>query len=224
MPADSKETTVGNPTASLRFPGSWTARLGALLCAILAHLPPGCAPSPHHSQPSADLHSDLPDAGSVTIRMPAGAPTIPTGTVDEKGTPVTVACANCHAVRPPNGAAKLGEPLVTFHQGLVGRHGSLSCSSCHHPADGYATLRLADGKSVPYPEVMSLCAQCHGPQFRDYQHGAHGGMTGFWDLKLGGRVRNNCVDCHDPHAPRYPTVAPARGPIDRLPSNRGGHE
>jgi hypothetical protein len=70
---------------------------------------------------------------------------------------------------------------------------------------------------------MTLCAQCHGPQFRDYQHGAHGGMSGFWDLSKGGRTRNNCIDCHDPHAPKYPTVTPARGPNDRFQTG-GGHE
>jgi hypothetical protein len=70
---------------------------------------------------------------------------------------------------------------------------------------------------------MRLCAQCHGPQYRDYQNGAHGGMTGNWDLSKGGRVRNNCIDCHDPHAPRYPTVTPSRGPNDRFLTG-GGHE
>ena len=64
---------------------------------------------------------------------------------------------------------------------------------------------------------MTLCAQCHGPQFRDYQHGAHGGMTGYWDLTKGGRMRNNCIDCHDPHAPKYPTVTPGPRPERPLP-------
>ena len=159
----------------------------------------------------------------VVVRTPHGPPTVPTGTVDEKGRPVSLACATCHTTKPVNADAKLGTPLAYFHQKLVGKHGNLSCTSCHNPADGYASLRLADGKSVPYTAVMTLCAQCHGPQFRDYQHGAHGGMTGHWDLSKGGRTRNNCVDCHDAHAPKYPTVSPAPGPNDRfLPG--GGHE
>ena len=77
------------------------------------------------------------------------------------------------------------------------------------------TLRLADGAALPYTEVMQLCAQCHGPQHRDYQHGAHGGMAGYWDLSKGGRTRANCIDCHVPHAPKYQPVQPARGPNDR---------
>jgi len=143
--------------------------------------------------------------------------------LDEKGRAVSVACATCHTTKPPDHAAKLGTPLTAFHQGLIGKHGSLSCVSCHNPAEGYGSLRLADGRSLPYTEVMTLCAQCHGPQFRDYQHGAHGGMNGFWDLNKGGRVRNNCIDCHDVHAPKYPTVAPAPGPNDRFLTG-GGHE
>lgn len=159
----------------------------------------------------------------ITIRTPHGPPVVTTGTYDEHGRPVTIACATCHATKPANADRQLGTPLVLFHQGLVGKHGNLSCVSCHNPADGYASLRLADGKTVPYTDVMTLCAQCHGPQYRDYQHGAHGGMTGHWDLTKGGRTRNNCVDCHNPHTPKYPTVSPAAGPHDRFLTG-GGHE
>lgn len=160
----------------------------------------------------------------VVIRKPVGHPVIPTGVLDEKGNPISVGCATCHATKTVNPDAKLGTPLTHFHQGLIAKHGDLSCTSCHNPADGYASLRLADGKPVPYSEVMTLCAQCHGPQYRDYLHGAHGGMAGHWDLTSGGRVRNNCIECHDPHAPKYPIVSPARRPNDRFQTGGGGHE
>lgn len=182
----------------------------------------GCGSGANPAETPAPAVATAP-AHPVLIRTPAGAPRIPTGLSDDKGQPLSVACATCHATKPPHGDAKLGTPLVQFHQGMVGKHANLACAACHNPADGYGSLRLAEGKSVPYSGVMTLCAQCHGPQFRDYQHGAHGGMTGYWDLSKGGRIRNNCVDCHDPHAPKYPTVQPARGPHDRFPSG-GGHE
>jgi hypothetical protein len=198
--------------------------VGTIVCAAATHLAIGCAPNPH-SAPTGDAdHAHFPaEVGIVAIRKPAGPPTIKTDVVDHKGQPVTLACANCHATKPANAQAKLGHPLELFHQSLQGAHASLTCISCHNAADGYATLRLADGKSLPYPEVMTLCAQCHGPQYRDYVHGAHGGMTGHWDRSKGGRVRNNCVDCHDPHAPKYPIVVPARGPNDRF-QNGDKHE
>ncbi len=187
-----------------------------------AVLAAGCARQ--SATPSQEAPSPEPtDRHPVVIRTPAGPMGVPTGTFDEKGRPVSIGCATCHATKPADAQAKLGTPLEKFHQGLVGQHGSLSCTSCHNPADGYATFRLADGKSVPHAEVMTLCAQCHGPQYRDYQNGAHGGMTGYWDLTKGGRVRNNCVHCHDPHAPKYPTVQPVHKPNDRFQAG-GGHE
>jgi hypothetical protein len=198
----------------------------AALCAGTAHLTTGCAPKPHAPVTDSDSPATEKPTGElfpVTIRKPAGPPAIQTGDFDEKGNPVTIACATCHTTKPANTEAKLGTALTLFHQGLVGKHANLSCVSCHNAADGYGSLRLADSKSLPYSEVMTLCAQCHGPQFRDYQHGAHGGMTGHWDLSKGPRVRNNCIDCHDPHAPKYPTVAPALGPHDRS-LNKDGHD
>jgi formate-dependent nitrite reductase cytochrome c552 subunit len=67
--------------------------------------------------------------------------------------------------------------------------------------------------------AIELCAQCHGPQYRDYKAGAHGGMTGNWDLSRGPRVRNHCVDCHEAHAPRYPGTRPVLRPNDRIAPN-----
>jgi len=64
--------------------------------------------------------------------------------------------------------------------------------------------------------VMTLCSQCHGPQRRDYNMGLHGGMNGYWDLTKGGRTRNTCINCHDPHAPAFPLVMPVLPPKDRI--------
>lgn len=152
---------------------------------------------------------------AVEIHKPAGPPVFHTGIKDADGKSKTMACAECHVTRQPNPENRIGRPMAFFHQDLKGAHGSLSCVSCHNPTDGNATLRFADGTSLPYAEVMQLCAQCHGPQYRDYQHGAHGGMAGYWDLSKGGRTRANCVDCHNPHTPKYQPVQPARGPNDR---------
>ena len=192
------------------------------LLTLLAVLSAGCGGSKR--QPSdGSVAADPANRHPTMIRTPIGPHGVPSGTFDENGRPVMIACATCHSTRPANADAKLGTPLAQFHQGLVGKHGTLSCTSCHTPTDGYASLRLADGKKLPYSDVMTLCAQCHGPQFRDYQHGAHGGMTGYWDLLKGGRVRNTCTDCHDPHAPKYPTVTPTSSPNDRF-QTRGVHE
>lgn len=152
---------------------------------------------------------------AVEIHKPSGPPVFHTGIKDAHGNSVTIACAECHKTREHNPENRLGRPMAFFHQHQKGPHGNLACMSCHNPTDGNASLRLADGTALPYAEVMQLCAQCHGPQYRDYQHGAHGGMTGYWDLSKGGRMRANCIDCHTPHAPKYQPVQPAKGPNDR---------
>ena len=151
----------------------------------------------------------------VTIQRPAGPPRVNTGTTNFHGQAVTVACGTCHATTQPNARTHTSAELDQFHQGLKYAHGELNCLSCHN-ATNYDTLRLADGRSVEFADVMTLCGQCHGSQLRDYQHGAHGGMTGYWDLSRGPRTRNNCVNCHDPHSPKYPLARPVFPPRDRI--------
>ena len=140
---------------------------------------------------------------------------VATGLTDHNGAPIKALCASCHAGKAPSSRRKSGESLKIFHSGLTLKHGTLSCLTCHN-ASNYDTLRLADDTEVPFDALMTLCGQCHGPQKRDYDHGSHGGMTGYWDLTKGPRVRNQCVHCHDPHAPAYVGVVPAAGPRDRF--------
>jgi hypothetical protein len=188
------------------------ALLGVVLCGAGA----AYVSTRGERRPTGAAAPQTPEARyAVVIRKPAGPPVFHVGTKDANGKSVTMACAECHKTRQPNAENRLGRPMAFFHQDLKGAHGNLSCVACHNPSDGNATLRFADGTALPYTEVMQLCGQCHGPQYRDYQHGAHGGMTGYWDLSKGGRTRANCIDCHTPHAPKYQPVQPAKGPNDR---------
>jgi len=162
----------------------------------------------------------------VTIHRPDGPPVIQTGRLDEMGRPIVANCSTCHETKTPNPTLHDGADLKDFHQGLITRHGERTCLSCHDPRD-YNQLRLADGQPVAFQEVMTLCAQCHGPQYKDYKHGAHGGMTGYWNLTRGPRTRNNCIDCHDPHAPQFPKLMPVLRPNDRFlrsESNENPHD
>lgn len=151
----------------------------------------------------------------VTIRKPAGPPSVLTGRVDMHGQPVTASCSHCHATRPADLTNRTVADLKEFHTEVNVKHGQLSCLACHNTAD-YDSLKLADGARVEYSDVMTLCGQCHGPQLRDYQHGAHGGMNGYWDRTRGPQMKLNCVDCHHPHHPQFPHMTPTFKPKDRF--------
>lgn len=152
---------------------------------------------------------------AVSIRKPEGPPRVITGLTDLHGNPVTAACSTCHSTRKPNSTNRTAQDLNEFHGNLKISHGAISCLSCHNGED-YDALKLADGRRLEFTEVMTLCAQCHGPQMKAYEHGAHGGMTGHWDLSRGPQVKNNCVDCHNPHAPQFPKMQPTFKPKDRF--------
>lgn len=162
--------------------------------------------------------SEQPAAHQVHISRPKGPPRMATGKIDTLGREVTLSCASCHANRKSDLETKRGEELKEFHQGLHFEHGSLKCVSCHDPAD-YNSLHLADGRSLAYENVQTLCSQCHASQANDYQHGAHGGMNGHWDLTRGPRQRKGCIDCHDPHAPSFPRMVPTFKSRDRFLSS-----
>lgn len=151
---------------------------------------------------------------STTVNQPSTLGVVDTPVKDVHGTSVGVACVTCHG--PDATTAWAALPGEAFHTGVNLKHGSIACASCHDPVDR-TKLRLADGTSLEFADAMSLCAQCHGPQFRDYSHGSHGGMTGYWDTRRGPRERNHCVDCHAPHTPQYAKVMPVFPPADRRP-------
>lgn len=146
---------------------------------------------------------------------------------DNLGRTLRVACVTCHSVRDAGAGARFPESadrLREFHVGLVVKHGNLPCLSCHvDRAGGVPKLHLADGTEFETGDTMRLCAQCHGPKFTMYQRGAHGGMNGYWDLSRGGRFRNHCVDCHDPHFPAFQPSRPVLPPRDRGVVQDGHH-
>lgn len=171
---------------------------------------------------SAEVQSAPVALHPVVIRRPDGPPTIATGLTNFQGQPVFASCSSCHTTTKPNLDTHRTEDLDQFHQGLKYNHGNRTCLSCHNSSD-YDSLRLADTRSVEFSESMTLCSQCHGPQRRDYDMGLHGGMNGHWDLTRGGRTRNTCINCHDPHAPAFPLVMPVLPPRDRVSVPKSSH-
>lgn len=186
---------------------------------LLAGFTAGCQRQKSGAEPTPTVAVVNPGTAKlypVVIRQPPIPQGVLTGTLDAHGQPVSLKCFSCHSLRESNSNTSQSADLNEFHQALRTAHGQLTCINCHDAKDGYSSLKLADGRLLAFSESMTLCAQCHGPQFGDYQHGSHGGMSGYWDLTKGGRTRNHCLNCHDPHAPKYPQFSPAAGPRDRF--------
>jgi hypothetical protein len=118
-------------------------------------------------------------------------------------------CSQCHdpKVAPPNKTrrelgfhsdAEAGEPAAVFDHDSEHRW----CVDCHDLQDR-DRLRLANGDTIPFTESYRLCGQCHGDKFRDWRVGVHGKRIGRWD---GQKVYFLCVNCHNPHTPRFKGV------------------
>ena len=97
-------------------------------------------------------------------------------------------------------------------QMMHGRHESNNnCFNCHNESN-LELLQPRDGRELKFSESPALCGSCHGPTYRDWEAGAHGRVNGFWKKELGEKERKACVNCHDPHAPKFPGRKPAPPP------------
>ncbi len=183
----------------------WTARADAQ-----AAPPPLAKPALAPVQPAV---------GQVQVHVREGIGTLDSGMRTPMGAPVGVPCGTCHEAHSQPPFVQKSSELKDFHRGVKVAHGNQPCAACHSLEDR-DRLHLADGRTIPFQEVVTLCSQCHGPQARDYAHGAHGGMNGYWNLAQGNRVRNSCVDCHAAHAPAFPHFTPVLKPRDRFLDDR----
>jgi len=135
-------------------------------------------------------------------------------------------CYGCHEKnKPPTLRFDTNQNLIVpqEHSDVVmnhGRHGrNNNCFNCHNEKN-LLLLQTRDGRELKLEECPPLCGSCHGPTYRDWEAGAHGRVSGYWD-KTAGEVRKAiCVDCHNPHSPRIPTRKPAPAPNPLRPAGR----
>jgi hypothetical protein len=194
----------GNPSSVAHSPSEFPKELAALDDAI-AGLPEGAA--------------------KVTTLVYAAPPPFSEdmfeSETDEKS---PVACVGCHASRKPNTDRR---KLERMHDNVKLTHGDLWCTSCHDPS-GPNRFRLAEGTTVDVADTPRLCGQCHSGRYKDWTIGAHGKRTGYWN---GPRRVLVCLNCHDPHSPRFkdlkplpPPTGPYRGDAGTKEADRGhGH-
>ncbi|MFV1964646.1 MAG: hypothetical protein ACC628_04435 [Pirellulaceae bacterium] len=121
----------------------------------------------------------------------------------------TYQCSECHRTHPTPRAAG-GE--FTKHSEIHLKHGiNARCLNCHHPTNRETFVDYF-GQEIPWDQPQKLCSKCHGPVYRDWQHGSHGRINGYWDTARGEQVRLTCIQCHDPHHPPFQPLASAPPP------------
>ncbi len=118
-------------------------------------------------------------------------------------------CSDCHAGLEVNTKKR---ELKDEHTAIKLRHAEQErwCLDCHS-AGNRDKLKLADGESVDFTESYRLCGQCHGNIYRDWKAGIHGKRIGFF--KGGKRTYFLCVNCHNPHDPKFKPIKPEPPPV-----------
>lgn len=116
-------------------------------------------------------------------------------------------CSECHNdfTSPRRQNELQGE-----HADLAARfdHGmNTYCVNCHHQTDRNSYTAI-DGSPISSTQPARLCAQCHGPTFRDWEQGIHGRQNGGWNRDNPARSKLLCIQCHDPHEPKFAPMKP----------------
>lgn len=127
-------------------------------------------------------------------------------------------CYVCHEKnKPPPLRFDANQNLIVpeEHKDIVMGHGRHNrnnlCYNCHNETN-LEVFQTRDGRELKLWDSPPLCGSCHGPTYRDWEAGAHGRTSGYWNRQLGPIERKPCVSCHNPHAPAFPPRHPAPGP------------
>jgi hypothetical protein len=118
----------------------------------------------------------------------------------------TYNCMECHTLLPARW--HYDDRPLNEHKDVKLEHGNNRfCLNCHHPTNRNAFVDY-DGAEIPQAEVVKLCAKCHGTIYRDWEAGAHGRENGFWKADAGPKTKLRCIQCHDPHSPKFQAMKP----------------
>jgi hypothetical protein len=127
-------------------------------------------------------------------------------------------CYACHEKgKPPPLRFDTNQNLIIpkEHPDIVMHHGSHernnNCFNCHDELN-LELLQTRDKRELKLSNSAPLCGSCHGPTYRDWEAGVHGRTGGYWNRSLGDYDRKLCVNCHNPHSPKFPGRKPAPGP------------
>lgn len=117
----------------------------------------------------------------------------------------TYNCMECHTLIT---ARWRYDRPVNEHQDVKFEHGNNRfCLNCHHATNRNAFVDY-DGAEISQRESVQLCAKCHGTTHRDWQAGVHGRQNGYWKADAGPKTKLSCIQCHDPHRPKFQDMKP----------------
>jgi hypothetical protein len=145
----------------------------------------------------------------------------------------TYNCMECHKLFPARWHYGGDERPFNEHKDIKLQHGeNRFCLNCHHPTNRNAFVDY-DGAEIAQADVVLLCAKCHGTTYRDWEAGVHGRQNGYWHTALGEKTKLRCIQCHDPHQPKFPAMKPlpplrypsraAHAPVAGPPAAPAGH-
>ena len=117
-------------------------------------------------------------------------------------------CTECHTESLDKlSKHKVGEKAA--HWNIKLSHAGneiMNCTTCHNQKD-FDNLKSLTDSPIDFNYSYKLCSQCHQQQFKDWKGGAHGKQLGGWAPP---RVSNTCVNCHNPHNPKFEKRWPVR--------------
>jgi hypothetical protein len=118
----------------------------------------------------------------------------------------TYNCMECHKLFPARW--HYDDRPFNEHKDIRLEHGNNRfCLNCHHPTNRNSFVDY-DGAEITQADVVKLCAKCHGTIYRDWQAGVHGRQNGFWKAEFGDKTKLRCIQCHDPHSPKFKEMKP----------------
>ena len=175
----------------------WVSLVLVVFAALFAFDPlPFASPLPARVVPPPSATDTTP------IRQPSPTPQYHVSVFDYR-------CSDCHRIIPsPSETFR----TLTQHSEIHLEHGiNTRCFNCHHPINRDAFVDDF-GNEISWSQPQLLCAKCHGPVYRDWQHGSHGRTNGYWLKEKGPQILRKCIECHDPHQPPFPSLHPAPAP------------
>lgn len=110
------------------------------------------------------------------------------------------------------------DALEGQHEAIIFDHGSNErCLNCHHPDNPDVYVHY-DGSEIPSEAPTELCRKCHGPHHREWTSNVHGRVHGAWGAEVAKEFnlvqrRLDCIQCHDPHSPKFEPMEPERPPV-----------